>query len=179
MSEENEQDLFEIGHLDLFTAQKFAYKSSGLSIVKLRREVESQEHGALEFEMNKLRIKFRVARITQTKIGQFVALWKRIGTGPIRPYDRADPVDLFVISVRRGDHFGQFVFPKEVLCEKDIVSKDGEGGKRAIRVYPPWDIPDNRQAEKTQKWQLLYFFEIKCNQCTDTSLVQKLFFIKS
>ncbi|NNM43264.1 MAG: MepB family protein [Chlamydiae bacterium] len=178
MSKEKEQDFSEIVHPDLLAAQKFAYEPNGLSIDKLKREAESQEYGAFEFEMNNLRIKFRVAKITPTKIGQFVTLWKRIGTGPIQPYDRADPVDLFVISVRRGERFGQFVFPKEVLCEKDIVSKEGNGGKRAMRVYPPWDIPDNRQAEKTQKWQLLYFFEIRPGQYVDTLQIQKLFLAK-
>jgi hypothetical protein len=178
MSKEKEQDFSEIVHPDLLAAQKFAYEPHGLSIDKLKREAESQEYGAFELEMNNLRIKFRVAKITPTKIGQFVTLWKRIGMGPIQPYDREDPVDLFVVSVRRGERFGQFVFPKEVLCEKDIVSKEGKGGKRAMRVYPPWDIPDNRQAEKTQKWQLLYFFEIRPNQSVDTALIQKLFLAK-
>lgn len=55
---------------------------------------------------------------------------------------------------------GQFVFPKSVLHEKSLVSKEGHGGKQAMRVYPPWDVTENKQAQKTQAWQLLYFFEI-------------------
>jgi hypothetical protein len=27
-------------------------------------------------------------------------------------------------------------------------------------VYPTWDIPTNKQAERTQKWQLNYFYEM-------------------
>ncbi len=37
------------------------------------------------------------------------------------PYDLSDPVDLFVVSVRKGDYVGQFVFPKNVLHEKGFV----------------------------------------------------------
>jgi len=55
---------------------------------------------------------------------------------------------------------GQFVFPKEVLCEKGIISKNSRGGKRAVRIYPPWDQPKSQQAKNTQAWQLNYFSEI-------------------
>ena len=71
------------------------------------------------------------------------------------------------VSVRDAEHFGQFVFPKAVLYEKGIVSKDGKSGKRAMRIYPPWDITDSRQAKKTQAWQLMYFFEIHPNKNID------------
>ena len=160
-------------HPDLFAAQKFAYEPSGLIGCKFTEEAESKEYGAFDFEMNDQRIKFRIGKITPTKIGQFTTLWKRIGTGPILPFDIADPIDLFVISVRNSQHFGQFVFPKTVLCEKGIVSKDGKGGKRAMRIYPPWDVAENLQAKKTQKWQLIYFFEIQPN--IDIERVRKLF----
>jgi hypothetical protein len=138
-------------------------------------EAESEEYAASEFKLNHFRIKFRVAKITPTKVGQFVTLWKRIGCGPIQPFDLEDPFDLFVVSVRTPEHFGQFVFPKSVLDEKGILSSDGKGGKRAIRVYPPWDRTDNKQAVRTQKWQLLYFFEIPLNAQIDLLRVQKLF----
>ncbi|MEQ4486441.1 MepB family protein [Cohnella silvisoli] len=78
----------------------------------------------------------------------------------IQPYDVSDPVDFFVISTRKGSNFGQFIFPKAVLCDQDIVSNKGKGGKRAMRVYPSWDNPTSRQAQKTQRWQLEYFLEI-------------------
>ncbi len=170
------QNLSNIIHPDLVAAQQFAYEPSRLICNKLTREAESQEYGAFNFEINNKRIKFRVAKITPTKCGLFVTLWKRIGTGPILPYDMADPIDLFIVSVRSAEHFGQFVFPKNVLCEKNITAKEGKGGKRAMRVYPPWVITDNRQAQKTQTWQILYFFEIPAaNQCVDTNRVRELF----
>jgi len=162
-------------HPDLFIAKKNAYEPSGLVIENVVKEAESEDYGAFDFEMNNQRIEFRVGKITPTKIGQFVTIWKRMGTGPILPYDIADPFDLFVVSVRDKECFGQFVFPKSVLCEKGIISKEGKGGKRAIRLYPPWNKTDNRQAKNTQAWQLTYFFEIPLDASVNISNVQKLF----
>lgn len=146
---------------DLLIAQQIAYAPSGLMLNALEQEAESKEYGACTFRMNNQIVKFRVAKITPTKTGQFVTLWKRIGNGTIMPYDTTDPIDLFIISVRSGEHLGQFIFPKDVLQRKGFISSDGIGGKRAMRVYPPWDKPDSRQAKNTQNWQLLYFAEIK------------------
>ena len=162
-------------HPDLLAANKFAYEPSGLLYKNLVKEAESQQYGASVFEMNNKLIKFRVGKITPTKIGQFVTLWKRIGDGDTMPHDLSDPVDFFVVSVRNGELLGQFVFPKLILFEKGIVSKEGKGGKRGIRIYPPWDITDSKQARGTQAWQLKYFFEIKSNTAIDASIIKKLF----
>ena len=162
-------------HSDLLAAMKFAYEPSGLTCKNVTKEAESEEYSACIFEMNNRQIKFRTGKITPTKIGQFVTLWKRIGDGPILPHDLEDPIDLFVVSVRSAERLGQFVFPKTILFEKDIVSKEGKGGKRAMRIYPPWDITDSKQAKKTQDWQLSYFFEIHSNESINAGRVQKLF----
>jgi len=159
---------------DLLLAQKLAYGPSNLIFKELAMESESREYGACTFEINNKIVKFRTAKITPTKIGQFVTFWKRIGSGPIMPFDLKDPIDLFVVSVRHANHFGQFVFPKLVLYEKGFISKEGIGGKRAMRVYPPWDITDSNQAKKTQAWQLQYFFEIPANYI-DTAKIKNLF----
>jgi hypothetical protein len=134
---------------DLFPASVQAY---------LTKSVQSK------LMVTSLSIRFRVAKITPTKVGQFVTLWQRIGDGSTQPYGVSDPVDLFVISTRKGNNFGQFVFPKHVLLHQNIVSNKGEGGKRAIRVYPPWDKPTSHQAQKTQKWQSEYFLETPINE---------------
>jgi hypothetical protein len=162
-------------HADFHTAQQTVYEPSGFTCSNVVKEAESEEYGACEFEMNDLRIKFRVAKITPTKIGQFVTLWKRIGNGPIMPHDLNDAVDFFVVSVRHVNHLGQFVFPKTILHRQGIVSRDGKGGKRAIRVYPPWDITQSPQAKKTQRWQLKYFLEIQFDKDIDITNVKKLF----
>lgn len=78
-----------------------------------------------------------------------MTLWKREGKGPILPHDIEDPIDLFVIGVRSSNNFGQFVFPKAILRERGIVSQETRGGKRAMRIYAPWDFPVSLQAKKT------------------------------
>ena len=155
-------DLFTI-HQELNEVQYRVYDTLGFQYSQPVMEAESSEYGACGFELNRQPVKFRIAKITPTKIGQFVTLWKRIEKGPIQPYDNSDSVDYFIINTRKGDHLGQFVFPKSVLCQQDVFSINGIGGKRAIRVYPPWDVAVNRQALKTQKWQLQYFLEFPKN----------------
>lgn len=164
-------------HIDLLTAQKSAYNPSGLMAKNFLIEPESEVYGACVFEMHHRCIKFRVGKTTPIKTGQFVTLWKREGMGEILPHDMEDPVDIFVVSVRDCENFGQFVFPKEVLCEKGVISKNRKGGKRAMRVYPPWNLPKNRQAQKTQNWQLMYFFDIPLNEGVDVVRIRKLFLL--
>lgn len=77
------------------------------------------------------------------------------------------------MSVRNADHLGQFIFPNGVLFKRGFVSKDEKGGKRAMRVYPPWHITDNRQAKETQAWQLEYFIIIQ--PTIDSARVKQLF----
>jgi hypothetical protein len=125
-------------HPDLLLIEKLVYNPLGLVLQNLKIEEESVEYGAAEFIIDNQSIKFRSGKITPTKIGQFVTFWKRIGNGPIQPYDVNDPFDLLVVSVRSEQHFGHFVFPKMVLCEKGIVSTSQKEGKRAMRIYPPW-----------------------------------------
>lgn len=148
-----------MAHPDLLLAEDLVYKPSGLILQNLKIEDESADYGACEFTIKNRSIKFRAGKITPTKIGQFVTFWKRIGKGPILPYEFTDSFDFLVVSVRAENHFGQFVFPKEVLSEKGIVSCDGKEGKRAMRIYPSWDKADNSQAKKTQAWQLQYFIK--------------------
>lgn len=162
-------------HKDLLVAKKLLYNPSKFECSQPEIEVQNAEYGAYVFKLNALLIRFRVAKITPTKVGQFVTLWERIGDGPIQPYDISDPVDLFVISTRQDNNFGQFVFPKSVLCDKHIVSNKGKGGKRAIRVYPPWDKPTSPQAQKTQAWQLKYFLDIPLNVPIDCVRARMLY----
>lgn len=161
-------------HPDLLLAEDLGYKPSGLILQNLKIENESADYGAAEFTINHHSIKFRVGKITPTKVGQFVTFWKRIGKGPISPYEFTDPFDFLVVNVRTEEHFGQFIFPKAVLCEKGIVSCDGKEGKRAMRIYPSWDKADNSQAKKTQAWQLQYFIKFSEN-IVDFSRLRYLF----
>ncbi|MDO9184211.1 MAG: MepB family protein [Bacteriovorax sp.] len=162
-------------HSDLLKAKELVYDKCAYECSLPIREAESAEYAAFDFEINGLSIKFRAARITPTKIGQFVTLWKRESGGPIRPFDDLDLIDLFIISVRKDNFFGQFIFPKAILCHQGIVTTRNKEGKRAMRVYPSWDITVSKQAQKTQKWQLDYFLEIPEGEQIDLERAKRLY----
>ncbi|WP_341751909.1 MepB family protein [Candidatus Tisiphia endosymbiont of Piscicola geometra] len=162
-------------HSELITSRDLIYNPCQFICSEPVMESESIAYGAYMFKLNSMNVRFRVAKITPTKIGQFVTLWKRIGNGSIQPYDIADSIDLFIVTTRKRDKFGQFIFPQSVLYKYDIVSHNNQGGKRAIRVYPPWDIVINKQAKKTQAWQLEYFLEIPRNKPINYARAQMLY----
>ena len=114
---------------DLVAAQKLAYEPCGWICQNLVQDKESAAYSACSFSLNGRRIQFRTGKITPTKNGQFVTLWKRASSGVIAPYDSSDPIDHVVISVRSSERWGQFIFPKEVLMKKNILSTEGKGGK--------------------------------------------------
>jgi hypothetical protein len=143
------------------------------------QEKESTAYSAFTFEINTLKIVFRIAKTTPTKIGQFVTLWKRVDKGPIQPYDDTDAIDFVVINTKTTTHFGQFVFPKTVLIEQAIFTSSLKEGKRALRVYPPWDKPTSHQALKTQQWQSLYFLEIPFEKPIDIERIKLLYAIQN
>jgi len=136
------------------------YEKSGLKMSDFQTETESKEYDACRFELNGRKIISRNSNITPKKVGQFVTFWKRNGNGPIEPFEENDQIDFYAVNVRTENEFGQFVFPKSVLIKKGIISTEKKEGKRAFRVYPSWDNANNKQAERTQKWQLDYFYEI-------------------
>jgi len=158
----------------LKTAADLIYDPLGYQIINLKMESESQEYSACSFKLNSLKIIYRVSKITPTKTGQFVTIWKRDKAGITIPFDEQDDFDLMIITAISEHNFGQFIFPKNTLAQQKIITKNGVGGKRGIRIYPPWDTVTNKQAEKTQQWQLAYFFPINVNQSTDLALAKKL-----
>jgi len=145
---------------DLILSKELVYDCCNLEWTQPLQESESAEYNAYRFEINKKTICYREAKITPTKTGQFFTLWKRNVSGIIEPFNFSDTIDFVIISVRKENNFGQFIFPKVVLLEKGIFSTATKEGKRATRVYPPWDITTSKQAQKTQQWQLDYFLEI-------------------
>ena len=124
------------------------YKKCSLKISNFKIETESKEYNACQFNLNNLKIICRNAKITPKKVGQFVTFWKREINQPIAPFDENDT------------QIGQFVFPKAILIKKGIISTNKKEGKRAFRIYPPWDKTTSKQAEQSQKWQVDYFYEI-------------------
>jgi len=158
---------------DLILAKELIYDSCHFKCTEPHPEKESQEYEAFDFNIGESQIKFRSAKITPTKTGQFVTLWKRNKNGIIEPFDFSDSIDFVIISVRKNDLLGQFIFPKSILLKKGIFSTSVKEGKRATRVYPPWDKTTSKQAQKTQEWQLHYFYKI--NVETDLTKFKELF----
>ncbi|GGX30154.1 MepB family protein [Aquimarina muelleri] len=152
------------------------YDKCGFEILDFEIELESKEYCACRFKLNELHIISRNAKITPKKSGQFVTFWKRNGNGLIEPFEEIDQIDFYTINVRADNEFGQFVFPKSILIKKGIISTEKKEGKRGFRVYPNWDIAQNKQAEQTQKWQLNYFYKI--NDSTDFNKIMKLYEIE-
>ncbi|WP_229201295.1 MepB family protein [Arcticibacterium luteifluviistationis] len=149
------------------------YDKCGLEVSCFKAESESKEYDACRFLLNGKNVLCRNAKITPKKVGQFVTFWKRNGKGPIEPFNESDEIDFYVVNVKTENAFGQFVFPKSILIQKGIISTEKKEGKRAFRVYPIWNTANNKQAERTQKWQLDYFFEI--NDAIDFDRVSGLY----
>lgn len=162
-------------HSDLKVVKELVYDKCGFDLSNLEQNLESVEYGACSFELNGKPIQYRVSKITPTKTGQFVTIWKRNNDGITEPFDISDDLDFIIITSKSGNNFGQFIFPKAILADKGIITKNGKDGKRGIRVYPPWDITTNKQAEKTQLWQTKYFLTIKKDNSTDLELTKKIF----
>ncbi|MES2617289.1 MAG: MepB family protein [Bacteroidota bacterium] len=160
---------------DLLMAKIKVYDKCNFHFSNPVINTEGSAYHACSFELNGKIVQYRGANITPKKEGQFVAIWKRNNAGITEPFDVSDNMDYLIITVRNNDHFGQFIFPKIVLADKGIITRNGKEGKRGIRVYPPWDMTQNKQAEKTQRWQTLYFLPIPAHKNVDLDLARKLF----
>lgn len=149
---------------------KLVFEKIDLQLQNLQIEKESQDYFAAQFELNDLKIIFREAKITPTKIGQFVTLWKRIDQNPIEPFATSDDFDFVIINTKTATEFGQFVFSKLILEQKGYLKSESKKGKLGFRIYPSWDKTSNKQAQQTQKWQLDYFIETPINLSKAKSL---------
>ena len=141
------------------------YKPNQFTIKSIHEERQNSDYAAGTFELATKRatktIRFRVAKITPNKIGQFVTFWEKDTNGINQSYEYNEAPDLLIITVfKDNDTFGQFLFPKDVLLNKNILRSETTKGKMGIRVYPSWDKPANKTAIKTQEWQLRYFFVV-------------------
>jgi len=149
------------------------YATCGLTLLNYEKETEGNEYAACRFQLSKWDIIYRNAKITPKKTGQFVTFWKRNENGVTAPLSDKDLFDFYIITVSVNDTIGQFVFPKVILIDKGIISTSKKEGKRGFRVYPPWDTATNKQAVKTQQWQLDYYYEI--TPTTNFKKVKELF----
>lgn len=141
-----------------------------LKIYNLEEDQECKEYLGFNFTIGSLNYKFRKAKITPKKSGQFVTLWKRNQNGHTEPFHYSDPFDFYIIFTSDNYKNGLFIFPKAVLDENKILSNN-HVGKRGFRIYSNWDTTSNAQAFKTQKWQSPYFIDLT----EDTNILSKKF----
>ncbi len=167
--------IVQLSQSNLSVFQEHLYEKCGLELKNLKLHSESIEYGACSFELNDFKIEYRVSKITSTKTGQFVTIWKRNSDRITAPFDVEDDLDFIIITSKSEDKIGQFIFPKSILVEKGIISTSEKEGKRGIRVYPPWDVAGNKQAEKTQSWQVKYFVLIDENDSIYIDLLKQYF----
>lgn len=146
------------------------FKPQGKKLNNILPEPESKEYLAHTFSLDSEKVIFRKAKITPTKTGQFVTIWKRNLEGITSPFHITDDFEFIMIYCKNQDLLGVYTFPKAVLHQNKIISDENKDGKRGIRVYPSWDIPTSKQALKTQKWQTEYFIELGSD--TEESTVQ-------
>ncbi|MGG7466328.1 MepB family protein [Plantibacter sp. YIM 135347] len=173
------------------------FSPAGLTREDVRPDVDGLDYDGIEYSVSGLRIVGRFARITPTKNGAFVAVWRRAADGGTRPFDVADPFDAFTIAVREGTSFGLFVFSKAALVGHGLVSADRSGavsddgsgdgdgvrtrtrtrtsvGKRGFRLYAPWVAPSSRQAERSQAQQAPHFLDLTAGPASSAD-VSRLF----
>ena len=162
--------------LDLIN--KCIFKICGIQLEKVEIESESQEYFAHNFELNKHKVKFRMAKITPNKIGQFVTIWKRNESGITQPHNVDDEFEFYLIATREETKLGVFIFSKTVLSKNKVLTNKNINGKRGIRVYPTWSLTESKQAQKTQNWQTKCFVEINSNNQIDLNKAKRLLDIK-
>lgn len=139
-------------------------KILGQKLTNITQDQECEEYSGFNIEINQLKLKFRKAKITPKKAGQFVTLWRRNSEKQTEPFNETDNFDFYIIAAEQEEKFGFFIFPKNVLIVRQILTTNQKEGKRGFRVYPDWTKTENKQAEKTQTWQTNYFINLTNNE---------------
>jgi hypothetical protein len=135
-------------------------KINGFRISNVSKDKECLDYSGYNFRLGNHHIKFRKAKVTPKKVGQFVTLWKRDLNGQTVPYGIDDGFDFHIIMTANTHELGFFIFPKEILASMGILSTYDIGGKRGFRVYPEWDAPLSSQGLRTKGWMSEYFIDI-------------------
>ena len=165
-------------HTSLTLINRVLYAPNQLTLKSIQEEKQNAKYGAGIFQINTTTVRFRVAKITPTKVGQFVAFWEKDENNKNRPYSYKKAPDLLVITTFKDDQeFGQFIFPKDILLQQNIVMSNSTKGKMAMRVYPSWDSPTSKQAMQSQEWQLPYFIDMSKSNEIDIEKFNNLYLL--
>jgi hypothetical protein len=128
------------------------------SIVQVEEQNSDYESGVVRIGNEQWRV--RTARITRTKPGAFVAVWKRNEGGSTRPFTADESMSGLLVFVEEQERFGVFQFTPAHLISLGYVSSDLHPGKRGFRVYPAWCTHLNPQASRSQRAQAASFAEL-------------------
>lgn len=149
---------------ELQQVEDFFLQHAEMNFIPQAIDPECEEYSGYTCLLDTFTIKFRKAKITPKKIGQFVTVWKRNAEGITTPFSLLDPFDFYIILTEASNQVGCFIFPKSILGEKGILTTPKQEGKRGFRVYPTWDAPTSKQAQKTQQWQENYFILLSAQE---------------
>lgn len=127
-------------------------------VIEVEKQNSDYESGVARIGNEQWRI--RTARITSTKPGAFVAVWKRGECGSTRPFTADESFSGLLVFVEEQERFGVFQFTKAHLISLGYVSSALHPGKRGFRVYPAWCADLNSQASRTQRVQGAAFSEL-------------------
>ncbi|MGX7265425.1 MepB family protein [Enterococcus crotali] len=141
---------------------------------KVQIEEQNKEYEGVTFSIGKQTFRSRKAKRTPKKAGYFVVFWEKDDQNKNQPYDGRTAPDKLVITVFDQEKKGQFIFPKELLIKKGILSHEKVVGKMALRVYPTWLDELNRTASATQRWQAPFFIDLTAKP--DVEKLKKLYF---
>jgi hypothetical protein len=162
---------------ELSEIEKLIFGTNGLKVFNVTKDKECCDYLGYNFQIGNQQIKFRKAKLTPKKIGQFVTLWKRNLIGQTVPFDMDDDFDFYIIMASNAHQAGFFLFPKEILARMGIVSAYEREGKRGFRIYPEWDVPVSSQGLRTKRWQAEYFIELN-NEKKTIEKLQRIFTVK-
>ncbi|MDN5755954.1 MAG: MepB family protein [Arthrobacter sp.] len=129
--------------------------------VPVAPEEQNSDYEAGNAPVSGQRWRLRTARVTPTKAGAFVAVWRRSEQGATEPFPADEEIaGLAVFVVEEDQRRGLFWFTAAHLRELGITSSQGHPGKRGFRVYPEWCTGLNRQASRTQAAQAPAFVRL-------------------
>ncbi|RZJ80730.1 MAG: hypothetical protein EOO20_25735 [Chryseobacterium sp.] len=69
----------------------------------IAQDTASKEYVGYHLQLDQFNIKFRKAKITPKKIGQFVTLWERNSDGITTPFHESSTLDFALILTERNE----------------------------------------------------------------------------
>lgn len=143
-----------------FHALQHFVATKGVHLGAVTAEEQGSDYEACAADIGGARWRVRTARITPTKPGAFVAVWRRGPNGETEPFDADGATAGLLVLVPDGGRFGAFTFPGATMAALGVYSSERWAGKRGFRLYPTWCTGLNPQAERTRAAQARYFEEM-------------------